>query len=1022
MRSMKRNSGRFHYITALTVFFTASALLFPQEAPKVKDAVIRGKIIDSMTAEPVFGATVLVRAEKSFAQTDFDGNYSISVSAGTHDLEVQMIGFDPVKRRVTVTSGQSQSINITLGVTELDVVQVTGRALNNTEASMLSLQKKSGSVSDGITSEAIKKSPDSNAGDVLKRVTGITLVGGKYVFVRGLGERYSNTVVNDMLVASPESERRVIPMDMFPAGLIKNIRVMKTATAEDPAEFSGGLVKVETKEYPDTLMVEGGAGLGYNSNTTQKTMKLRKGGGNEYLGFHNDILGLGTDYRSQPELVEKLPGIIAVSEGNNLNKETVALIHSQYNQNWSPESFQAEPGRNMSVAVGNSYDIFTNGKFGYVVGSSYSRSWHIRDVEERRWVTSNAINYSNSFVNENNQLYLKNSYKTREYTEDVTFGNNVNITVEPVNGQKISSKTMYSVQSENYFHESDIYKGENRVNIYPEVSGFISREMVHQVFSGKHAIGFLSSSPHFLDWDIGYSEANRNEPDMKWRVWERQSESLTIPKRSNQERDGYRAYSETQDIGKTFKLSYEIPFKQWSGLSSKLKFGGMTSKREKAYDRESYTYRTFPSKFNELPTDNYKGPGEITLNPARVFSGELQFQEDIAGFPSYHAIQELKAYFTQVDLPLIPKLRLVTGVRYEDSYQKTRTYNPLQVYQYDRPHYGCDDYSHTMRKLINSRFPGTLCPADNNGIGELKTADMLPSFNLTYEATKDMNIRVAYSETITRPDLRELSEFGFSPAPMSDRVFGNFELERTYIHNYDLRWEWYINQLDYIGVGLFHKHFSSPIESMGRGITATGVTEYQYYNADSGHLTGLELEVRKDLFDFFRLEVNAFLIRSKVEVMPWAEKAMILTGNIDPSSREALFRPTNLERPMQGQSPHVINTKAVFFLDKEKTHSLGVYYNVFGDRIRRVGANGAPDIYEQGVGLWDIVYSVEPIENFSIKLSAKNVTDERFRWYQTDLARKTLNDFLGYELLEEKRLYNSYRDGVNWSLSGSYKF
>ena len=202
----------------IIIFLLFPSFLFSQ----VATGTLTGKILDSNTAEAVFGATVLVRNEKKSTKTDFDGKYSLDLPEGTHLVEIQMFGYDPQRKSITISAGKTQSLNVTFGAKTLETVEVSERALNNTEASLLALQKKSSSVSDGISQEAIRKSPDSSAGEVVKRVTGITLLGGKYVFVRGLGERYSNTVLNNSIIPSTEPDKRVIPLDIFPSNLLKN--------------------------------------------------------------------------------------------------------------------------------------------------------------------------------------------------------------------------------------------------------------------------------------------------------------------------------------------------------------------------------------------------------------------------------------------------------------------------------------------------------------------------------------------------------------------------------------------------------------------------------------------------------------------------------------------------------------------------------------------------------------------------------------------------------------------------------
>ena len=219
---------------------------------KTGAGVVRGEVLDAQTAEPMFGVTVVIRSVSKSARTDLDGKYTLAgVPDGDYDVEFIMQGMDTQKRKVSIAGGKPVSVNIAMGTKKLDTVVVEGRALNDTESSLLKLQKKSATVSDGISAQAIAKTPDSSAGDVIRRVTGITLVGGKYVFVRGLGERYSNTVFNGVPLPSPEPDKRVVPLDLFPASLLKNIVVSKTFVPEDSADFSGGTVKIETKEFPD---------------------------------------------------------------------------------------------------------------------------------------------------------------------------------------------------------------------------------------------------------------------------------------------------------------------------------------------------------------------------------------------------------------------------------------------------------------------------------------------------------------------------------------------------------------------------------------------------------------------------------------------------------------------------------------------------------------------------------------------------------------------------------------------------
>lgn len=358
------------------------------------DGTVRGRILDGSTAEPLFGAAVMVREQNVFVQTDFEGRYQLQLPPGQHEMLVQMIGYSDQRRTITVVAGGNLAVNLTMGIESLDTVVVEGRAINDTEASMLAMQRRAGSVSDGISAEAISRSPDSSAGDVLRRVTGITLVDGRYVYVRGLGERYSNTQLNNAILPSPEPDRRVIPLDLFPASLIKNIIVVKSFLPEYPGEFSGGLVRIDTKEYPDEFEASVSVGLGGNYNTTGRHFQSPRGGNMDFLGLHNDYLGLADDTRSIPGLVEGMPTGFPFIEGNpltgGLSRDMVKLGALQFNNDWAPQTINAPFDRDIKFSIGDTVEMYGM-KFGYLFGTSYNRKWRYREITERRYRAGNLL-------------------------------------------------------------------------------------------------------------------------------------------------------------------------------------------------------------------------------------------------------------------------------------------------------------------------------------------------------------------------------------------------------------------------------------------------------------------------------------------------------------------------------------------------------------------------------------------------------------------------------------------------------
>ncbi|TGN10874.1 TonB-dependent receptor domain-containing protein [Leptospira ilyithenensis] len=984
-------------------------LLFPITLFAQGAGNLRGTIIDSENGEAVFGATIVVRSEKKFAKTDFDGKYDLSLPPGSYEVEYQMYGYAPQKRTINIIAGKTQSMNVTFGAQTLETVEVKDRAINNTEASMLALQRKSATVSDGISQEAIKKSPDSSAGDVVRRVTGITLIGGKYVFVRGLGERYSNTLLNDSIIPSTEPDKRVVPLDIFPAGLIKNIRVIKTFQPEDIGEFSGGLVKIETQEYPDQFQMSLSLGVGRNMNTTGKEFKTFNGG---------DFLGRANPDMQMPKIISGLPNEVVYEPGNRFGGLPATLTNITpvfFNGQWTPKTETGSYDKNFSFSIGNTFKITESGqRLGVLVGITRSEEYRFREEKSRRYNPSNPVN---SQVKETTQLNKVQEQDADIYNKETNFGSNVNLAYEFTKGQSIHFKNLYTINSDTNVRQSSGVNYIDNFQFLADTNTFTSRSLLNSTFGGDHAIQLgTMARPHKLDWNLSFSEATRDEPNLTQQVW-RRSDPPSSPTqaylRLGNNPDGSRFFSVSKDQVKQINVKYEIPFEQWNGLKSSLKVGGLAMDRYK-----DFRFREFGVKYNSAIGNNiadyWPAPGELTYNASEFLvtrdnpSGKKTFSERQIEPNAYDAMQKLQASFAQFDLPLMPKLRFVGGVRFEDSYQKVKTFRLRDSSSIANLDYGCGDTNNEDVRvaLVNSN----ICRQDNNGVGEIRTKDRLPSANFVYEVHKDMNLRLGYTQTITRPDLRELSPFGFTPYFGADRIFGNPNLNRTYIHNYDLRWEYYLTQLDYIGVGVFYKQMSDPIEMIGRPVAGSISAQFTYTNAQQAYIRGIEFDYRKEFLDRFRFETNFFFIKSRVDVLPWSTYALAKMGLLDSNNRAFTYDPTNLSRALQGQSDFVYNLKFDWFITQKKNQTIGVYYNYFGNRIYAVGANGTPDAIERGVGLTDIVYSYKHDERLDLKAAAKNIMDTRFKVYQRS------------ELTGQDELFLSYRMGVTFTVAATYKF
>jgi outer membrane receptor protein involved in Fe transport len=951
---------------------------------------IRGIVIDSETGEPVFGVAVVPEGSDAFAQTDFEGRYTLTLPPGDYNIVFQGVTYQNQSRKITVSAGQVANANVTMGIQALDVVDVQDRALNNTEASLLALQRKSAAVSDGISAEAIKRSPDSSASDVLKRVTGITIVGGKFVFVRGLGERYSNSELNGAPLASPEPDKRVVPLDLFPAGLIKNIRIIKSFLPEDSAEFSGGIVKIETKEFPDEFTLSIGLGLGGNYNTTQRHFSTYKGSGTDYLGKDNGK-------RDQPV---ELPEWLRLVRGNifgGIPETGVQLIGSLFPNTWDPKTISAPFDRDVKFTIGDSIQLGeqgSGGRFGYLYGTSYSRKFRKREEKE---ISFNSVNLAGLPTTDDSLIFPEVDRETTRNVEEVLWGHNLNFSYEPIANQRLKSQTFYSRNSDKFVTEGQgtaVPISEGPFQFRTLNTGWVGREVIHHVFAGEHALNLVKGGrPHKLEWSYYNSQALRDEPNLTQQLWKRGPDDPTVfVGDTGSARNGWRYYSDTEDNTDGVSLDYEIPFLQWSGLLAKFKLGAEASDRSKNFRSDFYT--------NELVVGNTPAiegvPGSVLYNGPFLLSGRYRFAEE-ENFDAYDAEHKVHAYYGQIDTPIVNKFRFIGGARYEDSYQFVRTYITSSS--------GPSGFYFPWQYDIGA--PGRRAKP---GVGELATKDTLPSANVVWEFHPEMNLRLGYTETLNRPDFRDLSEFGFQSEFGGETVFGNPDLNRAYIHNYDARWEWYLAAEDYLGAGVFYKEISGPITKIGLG-SQNLARNVSFLNAEDGNIRGLELEFRKLFFDSFAFQTNVFVIRSRVELLQWEDFAAIRLGLVDRFSRVALYNPSVLESQIVGQSDFVSNFKLSYFVNPEKTGSIGLLYNVFGDRLNTVGANGNPNTIEKGAGVLDFVYEQKFGENLSVKASVKNILDTRFKVVQE-------NPLLG----NREELVRSYREGVSYSASLDYKF
>jgi outer membrane receptor protein involved in Fe transport len=439
-------------------------------------------------------------------------------------------------------------------------------------------------------------------------------------------------------------------------------------------------------------------------------------------------------------------------------------------------------------------------------------------------------------------------------------------------------------------------------------------------------------------------------------------------------------YSTTKDTNRYVAVNYEIPFTQWAGLQGKFKTGYSALNRERGFEAEFFHQvpRTGATNvgLTGAPTPNpvYPTPPEIVYSPLNRGPRGYYVTEDTRATDSYNARQKLHAYYGQVDMPIFSKLRFIGGGRFEDNFQSVKTFNP-----FDQTSVLLEKYNY--KTYLNDFQSSIIDPSYRKSNVINANRNWLPAANFVYSPNDSSNVRVSYSETISRPDFREMSPFEFTPILGGPPVKGNPFLKRTYIHNYDLRYEFYPKGDEIIAVGVFYKNMSSPIEKV------TEVDQqfrYTYTNAKRAYIQGLEFEARKGLAFIsekaksFSLGINTFFIKSEVTLNDWLYYQLGQFGSTNTQS------PTNLSRPLQGQSPYVYNVNLDYKFDEKGDHGVTVLFNQFGKRIESVGGLGIPDTYERPVGMIDMVYRLKWRENWSFRIAGRNLNDARIKVVQED--------------------------------------
>lgn len=976
------------FVTTLGVFFYISAFALLQG----QTGTITGKIFDETNGEPLMFCNVVLEGTSIGAATDLDGVYRIeNLEPGSYTLVVTYISYaDKKVTDIKVEAGKATTIDVPMGTSAqtLQEVVVTSEALRNTEGALMALRRKAFSVQDGISSQEISRYGSANAAESMKSVTGASVMGGKYVFLRGIGERYNSTTLNNQILPSVDPYRNAAQLDMIPANLMDNVVASKTFTPDQPGNSTGGNLNITTKSFPEQFTMSLSMNASYNTVSSLRDDFLSfDGGSTDWLGFDDGSRDLPAGFKD-PELLE----ISKAKSGGMLERDlrdNPELI-DKYNEAAHAVNSQMTPtetnnfvDHGISFAIGNQVSLF-NRPLGMIMNVSYKKSY--QHIEDGTLAFYELQGLSDTSVTLNAFYDLVEDRST----ESPEIGGMVGLSYKLTNNNKISFTGIYNhnaQKSANYVNGN--YGGKVSGNKVYESRylSFIERDIRSYQLKGEHVIPALGETR--IDWNAGIINSMQLEPDS--RVFDNTFNTREVV--DNQGNvvgvDTFFAISksefslpfhfwrELQDEQKNASLDITIPFLKSLGASNKLKFGGMYSSKDRTFDEFTLEYNNVTSS----STENYAG------NPNEFFSaGNLGVIND----PAPGDRPDVGLY-----------LRNFEESSLKNSYRGSETLSAV---------YGMTSLDVGAFKFIGgARIEQTDINVASLDTffreGDIQVTDVLPSVNLIYSITDNINIRAAYSQTLARPNMRELAPFSSFDRGTDIRVTGNPELERTNIENYDIRGEWYPAPGELIAISGFYKKFENPIVRAFNPRVANN--EIIIVNVDEAEVYGIEVEMRKSLgfikpgfLDHVRLITNISLIQSFVDIPGHPDSIDTEQYLIDK------FNPgKGFTRPFQGQSPFLFNA-ALNYTNSDNGLDAMVSFNMFGRRLTLNNGGQNPDFFEEPIPQLDFSISKTFNEKIKLRFSVRNILDAD---YEQNLK---IND--------ETRVIESRQRGVSFGFGVSY--
>lgn len=882
------------------------------------------QILSTETKKPVKDAQVFLSGLQQRLRTDEQGRIKTEVPAGTYTVSVLHPAYSSqTKEDVRVTKDQETelSFNLTPAGIELAEYVVLEPYLAGTITSVIEEQKSTAEVATIMGAEQFSRSGASDVASALTRASGLTLVGGKFVFIRGLGERFSSTLVNGASVPSPDPTRRVVPMDLFPTSILDSVMVQKTYSADRPGEFAGGTLEMRTRGIPDEFFFNFSVKIGANTQSTFSDSLTYNGGNYDFLGYDDGS--------------RHLPGSIAdATQDGNLSPQTpfnpdgltpseIEGLGEDLSDVWDVDKKYRGPDAGLSTSFG---DVFHVGNFrmGYVAAGGWDQDFRNQNEINREFASSGNQT--------DDSLRLTQDFDVQRSWQEVQLNGYGAVEAEYLDKHRLFANTMFLRQTMDETRISQGFTDAEVTDVRRTKLWYFSNQLLLNQVGGGHKFDWAKDL--MIDWLYTNATAKRDEPKTRdYRYDENGQGDFFFSRRADSNQT---LFGDLTDKDTSWRLDATLPIE----LSSNYQFllqGGFID-QSKTRDSTIQRFLFFPVGPDSRNQEILLQPSlEDILQPEYIGPNGFQLRDSTRPTDSYNAKQDLFSYYTKLDSTFYDRLRIIGGLRWENNDQTVETF----------------------QSVANINEPIT---------SVLKRTDMLPSVSATFKISEKQQFRAGFSQTLSRPDFRELSPAPFTDPNTNQETRGNPDLEQTDITNYDVRWEYYMSPNENLLAGFFWKNITSPIEV----VTLPGVALQTFQNADKAKLYGFEFELLKNL-DFVHPYLENFFVGTNYT---WSKSNIKLTP-------ENLQAQTSSSRSLQGHSPHIFNFQFGYDNPSWGTQAT-LLYNVTSERIVAVGLLGAPDKFEQPFNQLDFVLGQNINKWLSMRLTMRNLLNDKFVVKQGD--------------------------------------